>query len=160
VLDSLAVAAQTLVGAALGAGDAARAKSVAGRVTAFSALAAAVLAGIFAAGAAVLPGLFTHDRSVLAAIGVPWWFMVAQLPLAGVVFALDGVLLGAGDAAFMRTATVVGALVGFLPLIWLSLAYGWGLAGIWSGLSIFVVLRLIFVSWRTLSGRWLVTGTA
>jgi putative MATE family efflux protein len=160
VLDSLAIAAQSLVGAALGAGDVAHAKSVAWRVTAFSTLAAGVLAGAFAAGASVLPELFTADRSVLAAIGVPWWFMVAQLPFAGIVFALDGVLLGAGDAAFMRTATVVSALVGFLPLIWLSLAYGWGLAGIWSGLSMFVALRLIFVGWRAISGRWAVTGTA
>jgi hypothetical protein len=57
------------------------------------------------------------------------------------------VLLGVGNAAFMRTATVVNALVGFLPLIW-------------SGLSAFVGLRLIFVGWRTLSGRWVVTRAA
>jgi putative MATE family efflux protein len=159
VLDSLAIAAQTLVGAALGAGDAARAKSVARGVTMFSTAAAGVLASLLAAGAVAVPQLFTKEPSVLAAIGVPWWFMVAQLPLAGTVFALDGVLLGAGDAAFMRTATVISALIGFLPLIWLSLAYGWGLVGIWSGLSTFVVLRLIFVGWRTLSGRWVVIGT-
>jgi putative MATE family efflux protein len=158
VLDSLAIAAQTLVGAALGAGDATRAKSVARGVTMFSTAAAGILASLLAAGAVAVPQLFTKEPSVLAAIGVPWWFMVAQLPLAGTVFALDGVLLGAGDAAFMRTATVISALIGFLPLIWLSLAYGWGLVGIWSGLSTFVVLRLIFVGWRTLSGRWVVTG--
>jgi len=91
---------------------------------------------------------------VLAAIGVPWWFLVAQLPLAGIVFALDGVLLGAGDATFMRNATVLSALVGFLPLIWLSLIFRWGLAGIWAGLTTFIALRLAFVGWRTISGRW------
>ena len=48
VLDSLAIAAQSLVGAALGAGQLAHAKSVAWRVTAFSTVAAAVLAGVFA----------------------------------------------------------------------------------------------------------------
>lgn len=159
VLDSLAIAAQSLVGAALGAGDVAHAKWVAWRVTLYSLLASALLAAAFGAGAAVLPGVFTDDRSVLAAIGVPWWFLVAQLPVAGIVFALDGVLLGAGDAAFMRTATVLSALIGFLPLIWLSLAYGWGLTGIWLGLSTFMVLRLVFGGWRTLSGRWVVTGT-
>ena len=159
VLDSLAIAAQSLVGAALGAGLAAHAKSVAWRVTAFSAVAASVLAVVFALGASVLPELFTNDRSVLDAVGVPWWFLVAQLPVAGVVFGLDGVLLGAGDATFMRNATVFSALVGFLPLIWLSLVFGWGLAGIWSGLSAFVVLRLVFVGWRAFSGRWAVTGT-
>ena len=120
----------------------------------------AVLAGVFAVGASVFPSVFTDDRSVLDAIGVPWWFMVAQLPVAGIVFTLDGVLLGAGDAKFMRNATVVSALAGFLPLIWLSLIFGWGLLGIWSGLSLFMVLRLVFVGWRAFSGRWLVPGTA
>jgi putative MATE family efflux protein len=158
-LDSLAIAAQALVGAALGAGDVSLAKAVARRVTVFSTIAAGTLAAVFAAGSAVLPELFTDDGSVLAVISVPWWFLIAQLPFAGIVFALDGVLLGAGDAAFMRTATVVSALVGFLPLTWLSLVFGWGLAGIWSGLTIFIVLRLIFVGWRALSGRWAVTGT-
>jgi putative MATE family efflux protein len=160
VLDSLAIAAQSLVGAALGAGELAHAKSVAWRVSIFSALASGVLAAIFAVGSSVLPNVFTDDRSVLDAIGVPWWFMVAQLPIAGIVFALDGVLLGAGDAKFMRNATVISALTGFLPLIWLSLAFGWGLLGIWAGLSTFMVLRLVFVGWRALSGRWLVPGTA
>ena len=159
VLDSLAIAAQSLVGAALGAGLTAHAKSVAWRVTAFSAVAATVLAAVLAIGATVLPEVFTHDESVLDAIGVPWWFLVAQLPIAGVVFGLDGVLLGAGDAKFMRNATVISALVGFLPLIWLSLAFGWGLAGIWSGLSTFILLRLVFVGWRAFSGRWAVVGT-
>jgi Na+-driven multidrug efflux pump len=132
---------------------------VAWRVTAFSAIAATVLAFVLAVGAAVLPDLFTNDRAVLDAIGVPWWFLVAQLPIAGVVFGLDGALLGAGDAKFMRDATVISALAGFLPLIWLSLAFDWGLAGIWSGLSTFIVLRLVFVGWRAFSGQWAVPGT-
>ncbi len=159
VLDSLAIAAQSLVGAALGAGDPSHAKRVAWRVTFYSALAAVLLAAVLAAGARVFPSVFTADRDVLAAIGIPWWFLVAQLPFAGVVFALDGVLMGAGDAAFMRTATVLSALFGFLPLIWLSLAYGWGLAGIWAGLSAFIGLRLVFGVWRAVSGRWAVPGT-
>ena len=160
VLDSLAIAAQSLVGAALGAGLLAHAKSVAWRVTIFSTVAAAALAAVFAVGSSALPRLFTSDDSVLDAIGVPWWFLVAQLPIAGVVFALDGVLLGAGDARFMRNATLASALVGFLPLIWLSLIYGWGLVGIWSGLTTFMLMRLVFVGWRAFSGRWLGPGAA
>ncbi|MEN4447074.1 MATE family efflux transporter [Mycobacterium sp. SM3041] len=154
VLDSLAIAAQSLVGAALGAGEPAHAKTVARRVTVYSAAAATVLAAVFAVGSGVLPAVFTADQAVRDQIGIPWWFMVAQLPIAGIVFALDGVLLGAGDAKFMRNATLISGLVGFLPLIWLSLAFGWGLAGIWSGLSTFLVLRLVFVGWRAWSGRW------
>ncbi|BBY88309.1 MATE family efflux transporter [Mycolicibacterium tokaiense] len=160
LLDSLAIAAQSLVGAALGAGHLPHAKTVAWRVTVFSTVAAAALAGAFALGSTVVPRLFTDDAAVLSAVSVPWWFLVAQLPVAGIVFALDGVLLGAGDAKFMRNATLASALLGFLPPIWLSLAYGWGLFGIWSGLSLFMVLRLLFVGWRTVSGRWLVGGTS
>ena len=160
VLDSLAIAAQSLVGAALGAGQLAHAKSVAWRVTVFSTAAAGLLAAVFAAGSTAFPRLFTSDESVLDVIGVPWWFLVAQLPIAGVVFALDGVLLGAGDAKFMRNATLASALVGFLPLIWSSLVFGWGLLGIWAGLTTFMVLRLVFVGWRAVSGRWLVPGTS
>lgn len=159
VLDSLAIAAQSLVGAALGAGQLAHAKSVAWRVTIFSTIAGAVLAAVFALGSSTMPGVFTDDYSVLAEIGVPWWFLVAQLPVAGIVFAIDGVLLGAGDATFMRNATLASALLGFLPLVWLSLIFGWGLLGIWAGLSTFMVLRLVFVGWRVVSGRWLVPGT-
>jgi len=154
VLDSLAIAAQQLVGAALGAGHPAQARAVAWRVTGFSTAAAVALAGVFVVGATVLPAVFTADAEVLAVIGVPWWFMVAQLPIAGAVFALDGVLIGAGDAKFMRTATLLSAVFGFLPPIWLSLVFGWGLAGIWAGLSAFLVLRLVFVGGRALSTRW------
>lgn len=157
-LDSLAIAAQALVGAALGAKDTRGATRIAWRVTAWSAVFAAALAVLFLAGRTLLPGLFTADAAVLDQIEIAWWFFVAIIPLAGVVFALDGVLLGAGDAAFLRTATLAAALLGFLPLIWCSLAFDWGLAGIWTGLTVFIVFRMIAVVWRTLSGRWVVTG--
>lgn len=157
-LDSLAIAAQTLVGAALGAGSANGAKAIARRVTAWSVVFSLVLAAVFAAGAAVIPLLFTDDAQVLDRTHVIWWFFVAMIPVAGAVFALDGVLLGAGDAAFLRTATLVAALVGFLPLIWLSLIFDWGVAGIWTGLVVFMLARLVAVVARARSGRWAKVG--
>lgn len=153
-LDSLAIAAQALVGAALGGGSAVIARRVATRVTIVSVIAAGIAAAAFALGSGLIPRVFTSDPGILDAISVPWWFFVGMLPIAGVVFALDGVLLGSGDAAFLRTATLAGALVGFLPLIWLSLVFDWGLAGIWSGLLAFMLIRLATVGWRIRSGRW------
>ncbi|MCP9623974.1 MATE family efflux transporter [Nocardia otitidiscaviarum] len=157
-LDSLAIAAQTLVGAALGANNARGAQGLARRITGWSTIFAVLLAVVFALGHTVIPLLFTDDTGVLDRTHVVWWFFVAIIPVAGVVFALDGVLLGAGDAAFLRNATLGSALLGFLPVIWLSLAFDWGIAGIWWGLVAFMVLRLIAVSWRALSGRWARTG--
>ncbi|QNG19160.1 MATE family efflux transporter [Rhodococcus triatomae] len=157
-LDSLAIAAQTLVGAALGAGRPDSARRLSRRITVWSTIFALVLAAVFAAGYRVIPRLFTGDTAVLAEMAGAWWFFVAIMPIAGIVFALDGVLLGAGDVKFLRNATLACALVGFLPFIWLSLAFDWGLPGIWTGLTVFIVLRMIAVSWRTVSGRWAVSG--
>lgn len=157
-LDSLAIAAQTLVGGALGAGKVRNATQLSRRITLWSAVFAMGLAVVFTVGHTVIPGLFTTDPAVLDEMATAWWFFVAIMPIAGVVFALDGVLLGAGDVAFLRNATLACALVGFLPLIWLSLQQGWGLAGIWSGLTVFVTLRMFAVLWRVGSGRWAVSG--
>ena len=91
LLDALAIAAQALVGAALGAGASRVASTVARRVTVVSVLAAVVLAVVFALAASLIPRIFTTDEAVLDQVGVAWWFFVAMIPIAGVVFALDGV---------------------------------------------------------------------
>lgn len=160
ILDSLAIAAQALIGAALGAARTAAARTLAWRITRWSVLLAGVLAAALAASATVLPGVFTTDGAVLAEIGRIWPQLVLLVPLGGMAFALDGVLLGAGDTAFLRTATLGAALVGFLPLIWAALVWDWGLIGIWWGLVLFLVLRVAAVCWRTAGGRWAVPGTA
>jgi putative MATE family efflux protein len=158
VLDSLAIAAQSLVGAALGGGDDRRARGLAWQITGYGLVFGCLLGVVFAALAGVLPHVFTSDTSVLGEVPHAWWFFVALQPIAGVVFALDGVLLGAGDAAFLRTATILAAATGFLPFVWLSFAYDWGLVGIWTGLSFFMLVRLAAVLARARSGRWAVLG--
>ncbi|MGH3621400.1 MAG: MATE family efflux transporter, partial [Sciscionella sp.] len=158
VHDSLAIAAQSLVGAALGAGAERDARSVGWQVTRYGLVLGMALCGVFAALAGVLPELFTSDQGVLGEVPHAWWFFVALQPVAGLVFALDGVLLGAGDAAFLRTATIVSAVFGFLPLVWASLTFDWGLRGVWSGLSVFMLFRLATVGLRMRSGAWAVTG--
>ncbi|WP_206490492.1 MATE family efflux transporter [Rhodococcus sp. KRD162] len=158
-LDSLAIAAQTLVGAALGAGRTEDARALAWRLTVWSTVFAIVLAALFALGRSFVPGLFTSDASVVDQMHAIWWIFVAIIPVAGVVFALDGVLLGSGDAAFLRNATMACALAGFLPFIWSALVFDWGLVGIWVGLGVFVGLRMLAVVGRVLSGKWLVIGS-
>jgi Na+-driven multidrug efflux pump len=103
----------------------------------------------------VLPPLFTDDPAVLAQAAVVWWFLALMQPLAGVVFALDGVLMGAGDVAYLRTVTLGSALLGFLPLSLLSGWLDWGLAGVWTGLTLFIALRLVAVGVRVAGDRWL-----
>jgi len=156
VLDSLAIAAQTLTGAALGRGTVGVAKQVGQRVTLYSLIFAAALGAGFALGAGLIPRIFTDDGDVLASMGGPWWLMIVMIILGGVVFALDGVLLGAGDAAFLRTITVLAVIGGFLPGVWLSFALDGGLTGIWVGLLAFILIRLLAVVGRFRSMAWAV----
>ncbi|WP_018584984.1 MATE family efflux transporter [Salinispora arenicola] len=158
VLDALAIAAQALVGAALGAGDAAEARGLARRIGLLGAACGGAFALLIAAGAGVVPGWFSDDGQVREQAMVAWPWFVAMLPLAGVVFALDGVLIGAGDVRYLRNLTIVAALGGFLPAIWLAYGLDLGLGGIWAGLTLFVVLRLIALLLRLRSGRWAVVG--
>jgi Na+-driven multidrug efflux pump len=81
-----------------------------------------------------------------------------MMPFCGVVFALDGVLIGAGDNAFMRNVTLVAAVLGYIPLAVCAVVLGWGLGGVWAGLAAFILLRFIGMTWRVRSGRWLVLG--
>jgi putative MATE family efflux protein len=155
VLDAYAIAAQTLVGQALGAGRPAEARATARRVVLWG-LGTGVLVGVLllALRPALLP-LFTEDPAVVAQATVVWWFLAGMQPLAGVVFALDGVLMGAGDVGWLRTVTIGSAVVGFLPLSLLSGPMGWGLAGVWTGLTLFIGLRLVGVLVRVAGDRWL-----
>ncbi|UQU66300.1 MATE family efflux transporter [Couchioplanes caeruleus] len=157
-LDAVAIAAQSLVGAALGAGDHVAAREVARRVTIVGGIAGLAFAVLAAAGADVIPGLFTGDRAVHDQAAVVWPWFVGMLPFAGVVYALDGVMIGAGDVGYLRTMTLVGALGGFLPLIWLAYAFRWGLPGIWAGLAVFTLVRLVALLVRWRGSRWAVLG--
>ncbi|AEV88090.1 multidrug transporter MatE [Actinoplanes sp. SE50] len=157
-LDAVAIAAQSLVGAALGAGDADQARDIARRVTIAGGIAAVGFAVLAGAGSSVIPGWFTRDPSVLSQAAIVWPWFVALLPFAGIVYALDGVLIGAGDVAYLRLTTMLAALLGFLPMIWLAYAFDLGLGGVWAGLGLFIVARLIATVSRWRSSRWAVIG--
>ncbi|AYF29103.1 MATE family efflux transporter [Micromonospora tulbaghiae] len=158
VLDALAIAAQSLVGAALGAGDAAGARFLARRVALLGGLCGVAFAVLIAAGAGVVPSWFSSDPQVREQAMTAWPWFVALQPIGGVVFALDGVLIGAGDVRYLRNLTIVCAFGGFLPAIWLAYGFDLGLGGIWAGLTLFVVLRLVGLLLRMRSGAWAVVG--
>ncbi|GIE09191.1 MATE family efflux transporter [Paractinoplanes ferrugineus] len=157
-LDAVAIAAQSLVGAALGGGDAAGARDVARRVTIAGGIAGVGFAVLAAAGAGVVPGWFTPDPTVHEQAAVVWPWFVGLMPFAGVVYALDGVLIGAGDIRYLRNLTLAAALLGFLPAIWLAYWLDLGLGGVWAGLGLFILIRFVTTVWRWRSGGWAVLG--
>ena len=158
VLDSLAIAAQTLTGSALGRGGAKEARAVGLKVLKYSMIFAVALSAVFAVFAVPIQSIFTSDPDVVDTLRVPWFLLIGMILVGGAVFALDGVLLGAADAAFLRNLTLFSLLGVALPIILASGAFGWGLTGIWVGQLGQVVARLIGVAWRFRSMRWAVSG--
>jgi Na+-driven multidrug efflux pump len=86
-----------------------------------------------------------------------WWIFVAMMPANGAVFALDGILIGAGDTRFLMWGMLAAAAV-YIPLALLALHEGWGITGVWCGLAALIAMRLLTCGARFASGRWALTG--
>jgi putative MATE family efflux protein len=158
LLDSFAIAAQSLVGAALGGSDAAAARHMAWQVSRWGLYAGTAIAAVLAAGWIVIPEVFTASSAVQHQAHLLWPWFIAMLPAAGIVFALDGVLIGAGDVGFLRTITVIAAVFAFTPLNLAALHWHWGIGGVWAGLTAFILVRFVGMVWRARGERWVVLG--
>ncbi len=158
LLDAVAIAAQSLIGADLGAGRVDLARYTARRVAVAGAICGVAIAALIGGTAGFLPKLFSDDPEVYAQAMVAWPWFVAMQPAAGVVFALDGVLIGAGDVRYMRNLALTATLGGFLPAIWLAYAFDLGLGGVWAGLTLFILIRLVAMVARLVSGKWALIG--
>ncbi|MGH3738835.1 MAG: MATE family efflux transporter, partial [Micromonosporaceae bacterium] len=159
LLDSVAIAAQSLIGAELGAGRVASARRTGRRIALLGGGLGVGFAALVGVLAGPLPRLFTNDPAVWERAAVTWPWFAGMLPVAGVVFALDGVLMGAGDVRYLRNLTLVATLGAFLPAIWTAYALQLGLVGVWAGLTLFVVVRLVALLLRMATGRWATPGT-
>jgi putative MATE family efflux protein len=157
VLDALAIAAQVMVGRLLGAGDGERARAAATRVILWSAVVGAGFGLILIALIDVLPHAFTDDPRVVEQAQEIWWLFAALMPLNGVVFALDGILIGAGDTRFLMWGMLLSAAV-YVPVALLALERGWGIEGVWWGLAGLIGMRALTCGLRFLGSRWVLTG--
>ncbi len=164
VLDAVAIAAQTMTGEALGSGDRAGARALTDRMIRIG-LVSGVLTGVLLALTAPLLGpLFTSDDEVVRLLGHVLLAAAVAQPLAGVVFVLDGVLIGAGDGRYLARAGVL-VLVLAAPAVLLApkvvSGHGGasGLVAIWVafGLS-FLGGRAVLLVRRARGDAWMVTG--
>ena len=157
VLDALAIAGQIMVGRLLGAGDAAQARAAARRMIGWSVGAGTLFAVALLAGRGVLPGLFTDDPAVIERAEAIWWLFALMMPANAAVFALDGILIGAGDTRFLMWG-MLAAAAAFIPVALLALARGWGIEGVWWGLAGLIAVRLLTCAGRFAGSAWALTG--
>ncbi len=164
-LDAIAIAAQAITGRYLGAADVAGTRAVTRRMIRWGLWSGAVTGLGLAAIAGVLGPLFTRDPAVHDLL---WPVLLAAAlfqPVAGVVFVLDGVLIGAGDGRYLAWGGVV-VLAVFAPLAWLAavLAAGAGagdtaLVWLWVAFGVgFIGSRAVILLHRARGDAWMVTG--
>jgi putative MATE family efflux protein len=156
-LDAIAIAGQTITGRCLGAGDAAGARAATARMTGWGAVYGIGFGLVLLAARPLLPAVFAVAPPVRALLLAVLLVVAAQQPVAGVVFVLDGVLIGAGDQRYLAVAGVV-ALAVFLPAAWLVHAQHRGLVALWLGYSLWLLARFVALVLRARGSRWLVTG--
>jgi putative MATE family efflux protein len=159
VLDSIAIAGQIIVGRELGGGRPERAYAASSRMIWLSVAVGAAFTVVVLALAGVLPRIFTSDASVLAEAALLWPLFALMQPLNGAVFALDGILIGAGDGSFLAISMAV-AFCACASLLVVTLVADWGIRGVWAALVVLILVRLVLMLARFRRGRWLVTGWA
>ncbi|WAU86055.1 MATE family efflux transporter [Streptomyces sp. Qhu-G9] len=156
-LDAIAIAGQAIIGRYLGAGDAQGAREACRRMVEWGIAVGVVLGGLVIASRPLFLPLFTSDSSVQDT-ALPALLVVAlSQPICGIVFVLDGVLMGAGDGPYLARAMLVTLAV-FAPVALLVPVFGGGLTAVWGAMTLMMTVRMLTLWLRTRSGRWIVTG--
>ncbi|MFD8971917.1 MULTISPECIES: MATE family efflux transporter [Streptomyces] len=156
-LDAIAIAGQAIVGRYLGASDAEGARQVCRRMVQWGVLSGVVLGALLIAARPLFVPLFTSDTTVQDTL-LPALLVVAlSQPISGVVFVLDGVLMGAGDGPYLAWAMLLTLAV-FAPVALLVPVLGGGLTALWWAMTLMMTVRMVTLWLRSRSGRWIVTG--
>jgi putative MATE family efflux protein len=157
-LDAIAIAAQAITGRYLGAGDADGTRAITRRMVRWGVLGGIVTGLLLAATASWLGPLFTRDAGVQDLL-VPVLLVAAlSQPLAGVVFVLDGVLIGAGDGRYLAQVGLL-VLVAFAPAAWLAVTVGGALVWLWVAFCLaFMGGRAVVLVTRARRDAWMRLG--
>ena len=162
-LDALAIAAQALVGRYLGAGDPGPVRALTARLVRWGAVGGLALGLVTAAVAVPIAPLFSDDPQVHRLLVVALLVVAVLAPLAGWVFVLDGILIGAGDGRYLALAAIA-ATVAFVPAALLAAALAdtrgsmVGIAALWASIGVWMIARVVTLAPRAASERWLRTG--
>ncbi|WP_406143422.1 MATE family efflux transporter [Streptomyces anulatus] len=156
-LDAIAIAGQAIIGRYLGANDEKGAREACRRMVEWGLGCGVVLGILIVLARPLFIPLFTSDPSVKDTLLPALLVVAVSQPIAGVVFVLDGVLMGAGDGRYLAWAMLVTLAV-FAPVALLVPSLGGGLTALWWAMTLMMAVRLVTLWLRTRSGRWIVTG--
>ncbi|MGW7078963.1 MATE family efflux transporter [Streptomyces sp. NPDC054871] len=156
-LDAIAIAGQAIIGRYLGANDPQGARDVCRRMVQWGIASGVVLGVLVVLARPLFIPLFSSD-SVVQDAALPALVVVAiSQPICGIVYVLDGVLMGAGDGPYLAWA-MLATLAVFAPAALLVPTLGGGLTAVWAAMTLMMAVRMVTLWLRTRSGHWIVTG--
>ncbi|MGW6026601.1 MATE family efflux transporter [Streptomyces sp. NPDC055099] len=156
-LDAIAIAGQAIIGRYLGANDPQGARDVCRRMVQWGIASGVALGVLVVLARPLFIPLFTSD-SVVQDAALPALVVVAiSQPICGIVYVLDGVLMGAGDGPYLAWA-MLATLAVFAPVALLVPTLGGGLTAVWGAMTLMMAVRMVTLWLRTRSGHWIVTG--
>jgi putative MATE family efflux protein len=156
-LDAIAIAGQAITGRYLGAGDPDAARAATRRMITWGALYGTIFSVVLLAVRPVLPPVFGLAPDVRRLLLAVLLLVIVQQPAAGVVFVLDGVLIGAGDQNYLAVAGLVTLAV-FWAAAWAVLSTGAGLVALWLAYCAGMAARFATLMLRVRGTKWIVTG--
>jgi len=157
VLDSVAIAAQALIGKHLGAGTQSEARAVSVRLMEWGLLVGCVAALVLYLGRGQLASLFSSDESVVASAAWLIGCVAAVQPLSAVAFTLDGILIGASDTRFLAQSMLLSSAA-FAAVSLASLIFDWGTPGLAAGATLWLGLRTSTTAWRWRGDQWMLAA--
>ena len=161
-LDALAIAGQALTGRYLGAADTTTVHAVTRRLTRWGVGGGAVVGVLLLAASYGVPEVFSPDPLVQENLRAALWVLVLAQPVAGYVFVLDGVLMGAGDAPYLARAGIVAAaavMPGAIAVGVLTPSGPLGTAALWIATNLlYMIARAATLGWRVRGEAWMRTG--
>ena len=104
-----------------------------------------------------LPDIFSGHDAVVSLAGFLILHLALLGPISGVVFTLDGILIGAGDMRFLAIA-MTGAAALFIPAALAVPAFDWGISWVWGAIWLLMIARVVPLTIRFLSDAWLRPG--
>jgi len=162
VLDALAIAGQAMIGKELGASDIARARAITRRLIELGVGSGIVLGVLVVASSPWTGYIFSSEPDVRSGLAALLPVLALGIPVAGFVFVLDGVLIGAGDARYLAISGLINLAVYVPLLVWVSaedLSGVPALVSLWFAFGLgYIGARAVTLGLRAFGDRWLITG--
>ena len=140
-IDGYGAAGNIMGGKLLGAKDYSNLWKLAKRIVLYGTGVSFVLIAIGLMAYRPLGTIFTQEELVLQAFYGIFFIVILGMPFNTVAFTLDGLFKGLGEMKYLRNVLLSATFLIFVPVLYLSQYFEWGLYGVWAAITAWMMVR-------------------